>query len=52
MIKVMSVFGARPESIKMCPFVKKLHSRPGIESIVCVTGNTAIDALSSIVKAD
>lgn len=37
-IKVMSVFGTRPEAIKMCPLVKELQSRKEIESIVCVTG--------------
>ena len=37
-IKVISVFGTRPEAIKMCPLVKELESRDGIESIVCVTG--------------
>lgn len=36
-IKVMSVFGTRPEAIKMCPLVKELESRAEIESIVCVT---------------
>ncbi|MBQ4067257.1 MAG: UDP-N-acetylglucosamine 2-epimerase (non-hydrolyzing) [Clostridia bacterium] len=38
MIKVLSVFGTRPETIKMAPLVKELDSRPEIESIVCVTG--------------
>jgi len=38
MIKVLSVFGTRPETIKMAPLVKELESRPEIESIVCVTG--------------
>ncbi len=37
MIKVMSVFGTRPEAIKMCPLVKALEKADGIESIVCVT---------------
>lgn len=37
-IKVLSVFGTRPEAIKMCPLIKELHSREEIESIVCVTG--------------
>lgn len=37
MIKVMTVFGTRPEAIKMCPLVKELEQREGIESIVCVT---------------
>lgn len=36
-IKVMTVFGTRPEAIKMAPLVKELESRPEIESIVCVT---------------
>jgi UDP-N-acetylglucosamine 2-epimerase (non-hydrolysing) len=33
----MTVFGTRPEVIKMAPLVKELDSRDGIESIVCVT---------------
>lgn len=37
-MKVMSVFGTRPEAIKMCPLVKVLERTDGIESIVCVTG--------------
>ena len=37
MIKVMSVFGTRPEAIKMCPLVKELERADGIESVVCVT---------------
>ena len=36
-IKVMSVFGTRPEAIKMAPLVKELEKYPEIESIVCVT---------------
>ena len=38
MIKVMSVFGTRPEAIKMAPLVKTLEQYDDIESIVCVTG--------------
>ena len=37
-MKVMSVFGTRPEAIKMCPLVKKLEETEGIESVVCLTG--------------
>ena len=37
MIKVMSIFGTRPEAIKMAPLVKELENRNEIESIVCVT---------------
>ena len=33
----MSVFGTRPEAIKMAPLVKELEKTPEIESIVCVT---------------
>lgn len=36
-IKVMTVFGTRPEAIKMAPLVKELKSRDEIECIVCVT---------------
>ena len=38
MKKVMLVFGTRPEAIKMCPLVKELKKREGIQTIVCVTG--------------
>ena len=37
MIKVMTIFGTRPEAIKMAPLVKELEGRNEIESIVCVT---------------
>ncbi|GKX30610.1 UDP-N-acetyl glucosamine 2-epimerase [Vallitalea longa] len=36
-IKVMSIFGTRPEAIKMCPVVKALEKCEDTESIVCVT---------------
>lgn len=36
-IKVMSIFGTRPEAIKMAPLVKALEKQERIESIVCVT---------------
>ena len=35
--RIMSVFGTRPEAIKMAPLVKELASREDIESICCVT---------------
>ena len=38
MKKVMLVFGTRPEAIKMCPLVNELKTRPGIQTVVCVTG--------------
>ncbi|PAB58327.1 UDP-N-acetylglucosamine 2-epimerase (non-hydrolyzing) [Anaeromicrobium sediminis] len=36
-MKVMSIFGTRPEAIKMAPVVKELEKSDEIESIVCVT---------------
>lgn len=36
-MKVMSIFGTRPEAIKMAPVVKALEKEPSIESLVCVT---------------
>ena len=35
--RIMSVFGTRPEAIKMPPLVKELKTREGIESLCCVT---------------
>ena len=36
-LRVLSVFGTRPEAIKMCPLVRELAARPEIEALVCVT---------------
>ena len=36
-IKVMTVFGTRPEAIKMAPLVHALEQNEDTESIVCVT---------------
>lgn len=36
-IKVMTVFGTRPEAVKMAPLVKELEKHDSIRSIVCVT---------------
>ncbi len=36
-MKVLTVFGTRPEAIKMAPLVKELEATLGISSIVCVT---------------
>jgi len=36
-IKVMTVFGTRPEAIKMAPLIKTLEKYQQIESLVCVT---------------
>ena len=37
-MKIMMVFGTRPEAIKMCPLVNELKQRDNISTIVCVTG--------------
>ncbi|SNX53555.1 UDP-N-acetylglucosamine 2-epimerase (non-hydrolyzing) [Thermoanaerobacterium sp. RBIITD] len=37
MLKVMPIFGTRPEAIKMAPLVKELESDNDINTIVCVT---------------
>lgn len=37
-MKVVSVFGTRPEAIKMCPVIKELEKRDEIQSVVCLTG--------------
>ena len=36
-LRIMSVFGTRPEAIKMAPLVKELAGRDEIESLCCVT---------------
>lgn len=37
MIKVLTIFGTRPEAIKMAPLIKELEKREETQSIVCVT---------------
>lgn len=37
MLKVMVIFGTRPEAIKMAPVILALQRQPGVETIVCVT---------------
>jgi UDP-N-acetylglucosamine 2-epimerase (non-hydrolysing) len=36
-VKILSVFGTRPEAIKMAPVVRVLHQTAGVESRVCTT---------------
>jgi UDP-N-acetylglucosamine 2-epimerase (non-hydrolysing) len=36
-LRVLSIFGTRPEAVKMAPVIQGLAKSPGIESIVCVT---------------
>mgnify|MGYP001666704879 CR=1 FL=1 len=37
-MKILSIFGTRPEAIKMCPVIKEVEKRDNIESVVCLTG--------------
>ncbi|MGN1101135.1 MAG: non-hydrolyzing UDP-N-acetylglucosamine 2-epimerase [Huintestinicola sp.] len=37
-MKVMMVFGTRPEAIKMCPLVIELRNDPNMDVVVCLTG--------------
>lgn len=37
-MKILLVFGTRPEAIKMCPLVKELIKHKEVETVVCVTG--------------
>jgi UDP-N-acetylglucosamine 2-epimerase (non-hydrolysing) len=36
-LRILSVFGTRPEAVKMAPVVQRLAHTPGVESRVCVT---------------
>ncbi len=49
-IKIMSVFGTRPEAIKMAPLVMELTKRERIESICCLTGQHR-EMLDSVMQA-
>ncbi len=37
MKKILSVFGTRPEAIKMAPVIKQVERSPGLQSVVCIT---------------
>ena len=37
-MKILSIFGTRPEAIKMAPVVRQLTLTKGVTSVVCVTG--------------
>ncbi len=38
MIRVLSIFGTRPETIKLAPLLRELERREGFRPLVCVTG--------------
>ena len=49
-MKVLIVFGTRPEAIKMAPVVRRLRDDPRVEAVVCVTGQhrSMLDQVLSI----
>ena len=51
-IKVMTIFGTRPEAIKMAPLALELAKRPGIDAICCVTAQhrEMLDSVLNIFK--
>lgn len=53
-IKVMTVFGTRPEAIKMAPLVMELERCPEIESYCCVTAQhrQMLDSVLNIFHLD
>ncbi len=36
-LRALSIFGTRPEAIKMAPVIQRLSETPSVESIVCIT---------------
>ena len=48
-MKIMSVFGTRPEALKMAPLVKELEKRSNIKSIVCLTAQHR-DMLDQVIE--
>ena len=51
-IKVMTIFGTRPEAIKMAPLALELASRPEFEALCCVTAQhrEMLDSVLNIFK--
>ena len=51
-IKVMTIFGTRPEAIKMAPLALELANRPGIDALCCVTAQhrQMLDSVLDIFK--
>ena len=51
-IKVMTIFGTRPEAIKMAPLALELEKRENIEAICCVTAQhrEMLDSVLEIFK--
>ncbi len=52
--KVLTVFGTRPEAIKMAPLIKKIEEHNEIDSIVCITAQhrEMLDAVIRLFEID
>ncbi|MFC7457733.1 non-hydrolyzing UDP-N-acetylglucosamine 2-epimerase [Brachybacterium sp. GCM10030267] len=37
-LRIMTIYGTRPEAIKVAPIIKAIETDPGLESVVAVTG--------------
>ena len=53
-MRVLSVFGTRPEAIKMAPVVQALESDPDFDSLVCITAQhrTMLDSVLKLFDID
>lgn len=53
-LKVMPIFGTRPDAVKMAPLVKELEKSPEIDTVVCVTAQhrQMLDQVLDIFKID
>ena len=51
-LRVMTIFGTRPEAIKMAPLALELARRPGIDALCCVTAQhrQMLDSVLEIFK--
>lgn len=55
-MRILVVYGTRPEAIKMCPLILEMKNRPEIECVVCLTGQhrEMLDQVNGLfgIKAD
>lgn len=55
-MRILVVYGTRPEAIKMCPLIQEMKNRPEIECVVCLTGQhrEMLDQVNGLfgIKAD
>ncbi len=53
-MKILLMFGTRPEAIKMCPLVIELKKRPDVQAVVCVSGQhrQMLDSVLSVFQVE